>query len=62
MRQPEIDDHQVQPLAVLPDPGQHFVGSAGQDGPVTGVGERRTEPLTHKRGIVRDEDRLGYHV
>jgi hypothetical protein len=59
MRQPQIEDDQVQPIEIRPDARQQLRGALDGQRLVSRAEERRREPVAHERGVVGDDDSLG---
>ena len=58
VRQPEVEQDQVDPLEIRPDACQQFGGGPHRDRPVARFLERRLEAVAHERGVVGDEHGL----
>jgi hypothetical protein len=58
VRQPEIEDDQVDPIEVRPYAREQLHGAAHGDRAVTRLLERRLEAVPHEAGVVRNDDGL----
>src|SRR4029453_4347867 len=59
MRQPQIEDNQVEALEVRTDAGEQFRGALHAVSSVAGPEQRRRKPIAYERGVVSDDDGLG---
>jgi hypothetical protein len=59
VRQPEVEDDQIDLRKIGADPRQQLRGTFDEYCLVSGVFNGRPEPVADKRGIVGDDDRLG---
>ena len=59
MRQPEVEDDQVDPLEIRAHARQQFGGALDRQRRMAGPEQRRREAIPDERGVVGDDDRLG---
>ena len=59
LREPQIDDDEIDAGRVGFDARHEFVAVGDRDRGVARTFERRLEPVAHKRRVIRDNHRLG---